>query len=124
MGAIGFAEACRFIHDIGFQSIVAHENRITEAVLDVLSRHPVKIFSPTEHPVISFVYEGVHAHDVATILADHQVMVRAGHHCCMPLMSKLGVHALVRIAIGLYNHDHDVERLDTALKKVKSIMQL
>jgi len=73
--------------------------------------------------VISFLLDGVHPHDVAEILNRDQICVRAGHHCTMPLMKKLGMPGTVRASIGIYNTEEDVGKLSTSLKKVIAVFK-
>lgn len=122
--AIGFAEACRYIQGIGFSEIKQHEALIMSGVFKVLGECDIQWIGPQSGALSSFVYPGVHAHDVATVLADKGVMVRAGHHCCMPLMSALGVAALTRVSIGVHNTVDDVCRLKVAMEEIARVMQL
>lgn len=123
-GAIGFAQACEYILSIGFEAIMAHEQSVRHYLLQQTNHMKLQTFGPHEHMVYSFNYPNVHAHDVAEILAGEQVMIRAGHHCCMPLMQRLGVNALARVSIGIYNQKSDVDQLVNALTKVSEVMQL
>jgi cysteine desulfurase/selenocysteine lyase len=121
-GAIGFASATRYIDSIGYSEIMAHEKSIMNYLLSSLEAFGLNTFSPMNNTVYSFEYPKVHAHDVATLLGEKNVMVRAGHHCCMPLMRQLGVNALSRVSIGYYNHQGDIDRLILALERVKKVM--
>ncbi|MCP8352414.1 aminotransferase class V-fold PLP-dependent enzyme [Candidatus Synchoanobacter obligatus] len=121
-GAIGFGRACQYINQIGFDHIMAHEQRLWQYFLEQVKPLGLQSYGPSQHMVYSFGYPGVHAHDVATILSDNHVMVRAGHHCCMPLMSYLDVHALTRVSLGIYNQERDVERFVSGIKTIKQVM--
>ena len=123
-GAIGFAKACEYIKSIGFMKIMAHEKALMAEINQTMVKYPLRTFGPSQTTVLSFQYPNVHAHDVATVLADENVMVRAGHHCCMPLMQYLGVNALTRLSIGLYNDIADVHLLDIAFAKISEVMQV
>lgn len=123
-GVVGFASACEYIKNIGFEAIMLHEMQLMKKLLPLMEEHGLKTFSPHQHVLTSFEVEGVHPHDVATILADQQIMVRAGHHCCMPLMEKLGVNALTRVSLGIYSKEEDIDRFIDGIKKVKEVMQL
>ena len=103
---------------------MAHEQSVWHYLLQKMAPFQLQTFGPHDHMVYAFNYPGVHAHDVAEILAGEQVMIRAGHHCCMPLMQRLGVNALARVSIGVYNHKSDVDQLVNALTKVPEVMQL
>jgi len=134
-GAIGLAAAVDFIESIGWEKIVEHEKKLTQLLLDQLC-HPeersdegsyrgVKIIGPSNLEkrvgVISFILEGVHPHDVAEILNRDHIAVRVGHHCCMPLMKLLGLSGTVRISIGVYTTEQDIEKFIEGVKKVKNI---
>jgi len=123
-GVIGFASACQYIQSIGFDKIMAHEGRVMQTLLEGAQDIGIKTYSPFEHVVFSFHLEGVHPHDIATILADQHIMVRAGHHCCMPLMRYLGVSALTRLSLGVYSTHEDISRFLLGMKKVEEVMQI
>ena len=67
--------------------------------------------------MLSFVLDGIHPHDIGTVLDGEGVAVRAGHHCAQPLMERFGVPATVRVSLGVYNNEHDLEVLAAALKR-------
>jgi cysteine desulfurase/selenocysteine lyase len=71
--------------------------------------------------VISFVVDGVHPHDVGTVLDREGVAIRTGHHCCQPLMDRLGVPATARASLGLYNTHEEIDALAAALHKVREV---
>jgi cysteine desulfurase/selenocysteine lyase len=73
--------------------------------------------------ILSFVLDGVHAHDVGTILDHHGIAVRAGHHCAMPVMQRFGVPATVRASLALYNTHQDIDALIEGLGKVREIFE-
>lgn len=123
-GAIGLGAAVDFIQDIGFEAIVNHEQEVTEYLLEQLKEHAEIVGVETIEDrvgVVSFKILDAHPHDVADILAQSNVAVRAGHHCCMPLMSVLDVPGTVRASIGVYNSKEDVDALIEAIKKVKDV---
>lgn len=120
-GAVGLAAAMQFLNQIGFADIIQHERELTEYALQRLRDIPgVSILNaPADRSgVISLVMSQAHPHDIATILNSEGVAVRAGHHCAMPLMECLQVPATVRISLGLYNHQQDIDCLVGALQKV------
>lgn len=122
-GALGLAEAIKFIQKIGIEKIVKHEQKLTKYALDQLATIPyLKIYGPNSYKerigVISFNIAQIHAHDVAQVLADQNIAVRAGHHCAQPLHSILGVPATCRISFGIYNDEKDVDRLVEGLGEV------
>jgi cysteine desulfurase/selenocysteine lyase len=82
----------------------------------------VRLFGPEDSAgIVSFAVEGVHPHDVGTILDEGQVAIRAGHHCAQPLMDWLGVPATARASFGVYNGAADVERLVDGIERVTRI---
>lgn len=101
------------------------ESELAKYLFDELKKLEfVKNFSSGESAAASFVVEGVHAHDVATILDRDSIAVRAGHHCAMPLHKMLGVEATVRASVGIYNTKEDVDKLIAGLNKVRNIFKL
>ncbi|MEJ2184404.1 MAG: aminotransferase class V-fold PLP-dependent enzyme [Gemmatimonadota bacterium] len=125
-GAVGMAAAVRFLDDVGRDAIQAHERLLTEHGLERLaSAAGVRVFGPTSPEdrtaVFSFELDGVHPHDVATILDAEGVAVRAGHHCTQPLMRRLGVPATTRASCYLYNTVGDLDRLAEALERARKI---
>ncbi|MCJ7421319.1 aminotransferase class V-fold PLP-dependent enzyme [Sphingomicrobium astaxanthinifaciens] len=123
VGAIGFGAACDWIEGVGREAIAAHENALVAATREGLrARNDIALYGPADaHGIVSFNMDGVHAHDVATILDDVGVAVRAGHHCCQPLMDRLGVPATVRASFAAHSDMGDVEALLDGLEKVKRI---
>lgn len=124
VGVIGLGAAIEFIKSIGFEYIQKHEREITDyALKKIQTIEGVRIIGPQNNRigVISFTIDGVHPHDVATILNDHNIAVRAGHHCTMPLMKLLGISGTTRVSFGVYNTTEDVDRFVDGLKKVKEI---
>jgi len=117
-GAVGFAEAIRYLQRIGLEEIHAWEADLTAYALDRLGAvDGIEIFGPREDRVgvISFRYADIHAHDLATILDQKGVAIRAGHHCNQPLMEHLGVDATARASIYLYNTRSEIDALVEAL---------
>ena len=123
-GAIGMAKACEVIQSLGFENIHNHENQLLKEMEAVISDFPkVRCFGHSENKVAmaTFVYEGVHAHDVATIMDVEGVCVRAGHHCCMPLMDHLGVSATTRASLAMYNDSDDIKAFARGLSRVEEM---
>jgi len=117
-GAVGFAEAIRYLQRIGLGRIHAWEADLTAYALDRLGAvEGLEIYGPRENRVgvISFRYADIHAHDLATILDQKGVAIRAGHHCNQPLMTHLGVDATARASIYLYNTRSEIDALIEAL---------
>lgn len=122
--AVGMGASLDFISAIGFDQIKAYEGKLDEYLFTELMASPfIDLYgtNPNRIGVCSFNVKGVHPHDVATILDQHHVAVRAGHHCAMPLMHYLGVPALVRASTAIYNTKEDIDRLLDALKTVRKI---
>lgn len=128
-GAVGLAEAIRFIEEIGWENIENHERELTKYTFEELSEiEEVTIFGPTDlskrHGVFSIGINKIHPHDIAQILDEHNVAVRAGHHCCQILMKEvLRVPATTRISLGVYNTEEDVDRLVVGLKRVIEVFR-
>ena len=117
-GAVGFAEAIRYLQRIGLERIHAWERDLTAYALDSLGAvEGLEIYGPKEDRVgvISFRYADIHAHDLATILDQKGVAIRAGHHCNQPLMNHLGVDATARASLYLYNTRSEIDALVDAL---------
>ena len=123
VGALGLHAAIDWVEGIGLPAIHAHESALTRAAREALRRtNAVRLFGPDDSAgIVSFAYEGVHPHDVATILDDAGVAIRAGHHCAQPLMDVLGVPATARASFAAYCGADDVEALVDGLKRVKRI---
>jgi cysteine desulfurase / selenocysteine lyase len=123
---VAFAEAINFIEKLGIKNIAAHENEILEYGFEKLKKNnSVNIIgSPKDRgSVICFTIKGIHPHDIATILDDDGVAIRAGHHCCQILHDKLGITATARASIGVYNTKEDIDILCKAIDNCKKIFQ-
>ena len=123
--AIGLGAAVDYLTQIGMSNIAAHEHEITEYALERLEEIPgVKLFGPSADKkggVASFTLEGVHPHDVAQILDQDGIAVRAGHHCAQPLHEKFGIPATSRASFYLYSTKEEVDMLVKGLYKVKEL---
>jgi cysteine desulfurase/selenocysteine lyase len=106
-------------------SVHAYEQRITEYALDRLEEIPgVRVYGPSfeyKGAVASFTMDGTHPHDVAQILDNEGIAVRAGHHCAMPVHQKYDILATTRASFYVYNTEEEVDRLAEALYKVKGL---
>lgn len=122
-GAIGLATALTFISKTGWDQIVEHDAKLMKILRERLDSNPdIKIYSPSSSTnILSFSIDKIHPHDVASILSERNVCVRAGHHCAMPLMHKLGVPGLCRVSIGIYNTPEDIDKLAEALERTKEV---
>lgn len=128
-GEVGFAAAVNYLRSVGWADLMAHEGALMARALEGMARLPrVTVYgdpSPVgRHGVISFNVEGVHPHDVATILDADGVAIRAGHHCAQPLMDFLGIHSCCRASFALYSTEEDVDRFLQNLELVRRQMGL
>jgi cysteine desulfurase/selenocysteine lyase len=123
-GAIGLELALAFMESIGREAIRDHEGALTDYALDRLGRTPgVSIVAGGERQlgVVSFEVEGIHPHDLATIFDQHNVAIRAGHHCAQPLMDRLKLPATARASFGIYNTEADIDALIAAVKAAQAL---
>ena len=124
---VAFAKSIKFIQDFGIKNIENHESQILEYGLEKLRKdNSVKIIGNPKNraSIISFTINGIHPHDIATILDDDGVAIRAGHHCCQILHDKLGIPASARASIGVYNNKEDIDVLSESIKKCKKVFQI
>ncbi len=123
-GALGLAKALDYVEGLGLESIAAHEHRLLDqAARAVLEVPGVRLIgTPRERAgALSFVMEGVHPHDIGTILDREGVAVRAGHHCAQPVMQHFKLSATVRASFGVYNRENDIEALVRGLHAVREV---
>ncbi|MDE2165499.1 MAG: cysteine desulfurase [Alphaproteobacteria bacterium] len=123
-GAIGLAAALDYIEALGRDAIFAHEEELTGYGVDKLSRLPGIRLVPAGQRrlgILSVDVPGVHPHDLATVLDQHHVAVRAGHHCAQPLMDKLGLAGTTRASLGIYNDERDIDALAAALTAAQKL---
>ncbi len=128
-GVIGLGAAVDYLENIDRDQLMKHENTLTAYALGELHKLPfIEIHGPktaeNKGGVISFNVKGVHSHDVAEILARDNIAIRAGHHCAMPLMSKLGCKNSVRMSVYLYNETANIDKLVQSLAKVQQIFKI
>ncbi len=120
-GAIGLGESIEFVNEIGIKNINKKINELTSYAMKELSKiKNIKIYGGS-NGIISFNLEGIHSHDVAEILNQEGICIRAGHHCCMPLMNYLGINSCARISIQYYNNKSDIDKCISGLNKVEEI---
>jgi cysteine desulfurase/selenocysteine lyase len=124
--AVGFGAAVDYVSAIGLDAIHAHEQELTAYALERMSEIPgMTLYGPPPERragIVSFNMDGVHPHDVAQILDLDGVAIRAGHHCCQPLMTKLGVAATNRASFYLYTVPEEIDRLVESLHKAKKLL--
>ncbi len=123
-GAVGLAAAIDYLDGVGLERIAEHEVALARAAIEQLSQiEGVTVFGPRDHRagVVSFTYGDIHPHDLATILDQDGICIRAGHHCAQPLMRRLNVPATARASFYLYNGLDDVDALAGALVKAGAL---
>lgn len=122
-GVIGLHAAIDYVDGIGLDRIHAHEAAlVTQAREALAGLNSVRVYGPEDSAgIVSFAVEGVHPHDVATILDEAAVAIRAGHHCAQPLMDSLGVAATARASFGVYNGAADIDALVKGIERVTRI---
>ena len=126
-GAIGLAAALRYVRALDREAVAAHEHSVLEyatGMLEEIGGVRVVGTAADKSGVLSFVLDGVHPHDVGTIVDRQGVAIRAGHHCTMPLMERLGVPATARASFALYNTKEEAEVLARAIAKVKKVFRV
>ncbi len=123
-GAIGFGAAAEYIQGIGREAITAHEHALLEYATAAVREVPgLRVIgtAKAKASVLSFVMNGIHPHDIGTILDDDNVCVRAGHHCAQPLMRRLGVSSTARASFALYNNEADADALVRGLHRAREL---
>lgn len=128
-GVVGLDAAIRYLRDVGFEHIIAHEQELTEYTLEKLQTVDNLILYGSKTAknrlgIFSFGIHGVHPHDIAQILDSQNIAIRSGHHCAQVLMKALGVNATARASFYLYNSKEDVERLVEGIGMVKKTLQI
>ncbi len=129
--AIGWGEAIRYLEALGLDAVRAHEKALTAYTLEALDDRfgaGLTVYGPRDveqrGSAISFLFEGIHAHDISQVLDQEAVCVRAGHHCAKPLMRRLGVPATSRASFYLYNDESDADALVAALGEAERFFAL
>jgi cysteine desulfurase/selenocysteine lyase len=125
-GVIGLGAAIDYVQAVGLDAVAAYESDLLAYATERLATLPrVRIIGTAKHKasVLSFVVEGVHPHDVGTVLDRHNVAVRVGHHCAQPLMEKLGLAGTVRASLGVYNDEADIDRLAAAIEACREMFK-
>jgi cysteine desulfurase/selenocysteine lyase len=123
-GAVGLAAALDYVSAVGLDRIAAHERDLVAYGTDALSQIAgVRLTgtAPEKAGILAFVLEGVHPHDIGTILDREGIAIRTGHHCCQPLMDRLGVAATARASVALYNTRAEIDALAAAIDKVREV---
>ncbi|MBO4913051.1 MAG: cysteine desulfurase [Butyrivibrio sp.] len=126
-GAVGLAEAIRYLQNVGFDAIEAQEQKLTALLMEGMSKLPyIKIYGskdPKKHcGIVTFTIDGVHPHDISSVLNDDHVCIRAGHHCAQPLMQFIGAGSTARASLYFYNTEEEVKIFLEKLAKVREVM--
>jgi cysteine desulfurase/selenocysteine lyase len=124
---IAFDQSIKFLEKIGIENIVKHEKELIKYGQEILRKNnSVELIGNPKNKgaVLSFTIKGVHPHDIATILDEDGVAIRAGHHCCQILHDKLGISASARASLGVYNTKDDLDQLNSSINKCKKIFNL
>ena len=124
---VAFAKSIKFMQDLGIKNIQDHESQVLEYGLEKLKKNnSVNILANPKNraSIMSFTLKGIHPHDIATILDEDGVAIRAGHHCCQILHDKLGIAASARASIGVYNSKEDMDVLCESINKCKKVFQV
>ena len=125
--AVGLAEAIKYLKNVGFDTIKEQEEKLTTLLMEGLKKMPyIKVYGsedPAKHcGIVTFTMEGVHPHDMASVLNDDHVCIRAGHHCAQPLMQFIGAGSTARASVYFYNTEEEVEIFLDKLSKVREVM--
>ncbi len=124
---IAFNESIKFMNSIGIENLMNHEKELTNYALEKLKKiNAVKLIGNPKNKagVISFTIKGIHPHDIATILDEDGVAIRAGHHCCQILHEKLNLSATARVSLGIYNTKEDIDILCKAIENCRKVFKL
>jgi len=123
-GIVGLGAAIDYVTGLGLDAIGAHERELLAYGTDLLSQVPgLRLIGTAERKasVLSFVLDGVHPHDIGTVLDREGIAVRTGHHCAQPVMERFGVPATARASLALYNTRADLDALVAGLAKVREV---
>ena len=124
---IAFDQSIKFLENIGIENIMKHEKELINYGQEILRKNnSVELIGNPKNKgaVLSFTIKGIHPHDIATILDEDGVAIRAGHHCCQILHEKLGLAATARASFGVYNNKNDIGQLNSSINKCKKIFNL
>jgi cysteine desulfurase/selenocysteine lyase len=125
-GAIGLGAAIDFLGELGPEAIATHEQTVQAYALKALAAVPgLRLIGTAAEKVgvLSFVLDGIHPHDIGTILDREGIAIRTGHHCAQPLMNRFGVAATARASLGCYSTEHDIDALVAGLAKVQEVFR-
>ena len=123
-GAIGLGAAIKYLTGLGFDQVALHERELLAYATDALQQIPgLKLIgtAPEKASILSFVMEGIHPHDIGTIVDREGVAIRTGHHCTQPVMDRFGIPATARASLAMYNTRNDIDALVVALEQVRRV---
>ncbi len=124
-GAVGLKAALEYLAHLGMDNIAAHEAELLAYATDAISMIPgIRVIGDAQEKtsVLSFVVEGVHPHDIGTILDQEGIAIRTGHHCAQPVMERFGVEATARASFGVYNTKQEINALVRGIQLVKEVL--
>ena len=121
--------AIEYLQKLGLDSIKKHEEKLTRTTLDALNEcEHVRILGPVNEKgkvgVVAFTHDKIHPHDLASVMNEHSVAMRSGHHCAMPLHQTLGMAASSRVSFYVYNTAEEIERFEEALEDAERIFRI
>lgn len=125
-GAVGLAAAIKYVQSVGFDKIVEHDNRLASLLMEKMQKiphvHVIGNPDPAKHcGIVTFTIDGVHPHDIASLLDTEKIAIRAGHHCAQPLGAYLEVPATARASMYFYNDEEEVERFAKVLSQIRGM---
>ena len=126
-GAIGLGAAIDYLTGLGFDQVALHERELLAYATDALQQIPgLKLIgtAPEKASILSFVMEGIHPHDIGTIVDQEGVAIRTGHHCTQPVMDRFGIPATARASLAMYNTRQEIDQLVHALHRVREMFPL
>jgi cysteine desulfurase/selenocysteine lyase len=125
-GAIGLGAAIDYLSKVGIGSVTAHEEELLDHATRLLSALPglnVVGTAPEKIGVLSFILDGIHPHDVGTVLDQEGIAIRTGHHCAQPVMEFFGIPATARASLALYNTRAEIDALTEGIRKVQRMFR-
>src|SRR5205807_7677598 len=123
-GAIGLGTAIEYLNGLGIDNVAAYEHEVLGYSTEAISKIPgIRLIGTASQKagVLSFVLEGVHPHDIGTILDQEGIAIRTGHHCAQPIMQRFGIPATARASFGLYNTKEEADALVAGIQKVREV---
>ena len=127
--AVGLGAATDYLTKLGMENVRTHEKQVVSYAMERLTELPfIRLFGPRDPDdrcgLVSFIDTDIHPHDLGTVVDQHGVAIRAGHHCAKPLMHRLGVVATARASFYIYNDREDVDKLVDSLLEARKVFRL